>query len=122
MPPAKKAKSRTAASAAPASGGEKSEGDKPDKAKPKTDKEKALLRRQQVRRAQIEHRQRKANYVKQLELDVSQLRDMVALEEHDGKVLHRENEEIIAILRLNGVAGHRGCNSLRIMPSSLHSS
>ena len=108
MPPAKKAKSRTAASAAPASGGEKSEGDKPDKAKPKTDKEKALLRRQQVRRAQIEHRQRKANYVKQLELDVSQLRDMVALEEHDGKVLHRENEEIIAILRLNGVGRPSG--------------
>ncbi|KAL3964184.1 hypothetical protein ACCO45_001188 [Purpureocillium lilacinum] len=108
MPPAKKAKSRTAASAAPASGGEKSEGDKPDKAKPKTDKEKALLRRQQVRRAQIEHRQRKANYVKQLELDVSQLRDLVALEEHDGKVLHRENEEIIAILRLNGVGRPSG--------------
>ncbi|UNI14581.1 hypothetical protein JDV02_001197 [Purpureocillium takamizusanense] len=119
MPPAKKANnksSRTASSTAPARGGEKPEvgsggggGDRPDnKAKPKTDKEKALLRRQQVRRAQIEHRQRKANYVKQLELDVSQLRDLVALAEHDGRVLHRENEEIITILRLNGVGRPSG--------------
>lgn len=39
---------------------------------------KAKERRQQVRRAQRQHRQRKANYTKQLEMDVTKLRDDIA--------------------------------------------
>ncbi|KJK78870.1 hypothetical protein H634G_05684, partial [Metarhizium anisopliae BRIP 53293] len=54
---------------------------------PKPDKDKAQLRRAQVRRAQIQHRQRKANYIKQLEIDVSELRDLVSLTEKETAAL-----------------------------------
>ncbi|PNY24728.1 Uncharacterized protein TCAP_05328 [Tolypocladium capitatum] len=74
----------------------------PEKRQDKSDKEKALLRRQQVRRAQIQHRQRKANYLRQLELDVTQLRDLISLTEYEGRALKRENDDIRTALRGTG--------------------
>lgn len=53
--------------------------------------DKAKLRRAQVRKAQIEHRQRKANYVKQLEIDVARIRDMIEANERDVRVLKAQN-------------------------------
>lgn len=95
----KRPKSKTA----PTTGGESPGKDQAKADKAKSDKEKALLRRQQVRRAQVQHRQRKANYLKQLELDVSQLRDLISLTEHEGRVLRKENENIRTTLRGAGV-------------------
>ncbi|KAK0657307.1 hypothetical protein B0T16DRAFT_452784 [Cercophora newfieldiana] len=54
--------------------------------------EKAQLRRAQVRKAQIQHRQRKANYVKQLELDVARIRDLIATAQNEAQFLKREND------------------------------
>ncbi|KAH8683326.1 hypothetical protein BGZ60DRAFT_399909 [Tricladium varicosporioides] len=51
-------------------------------------------RRAQVRKAQIEHRQRKANYVKQLEQDVIDLREMIAAAEAEALAAKQENEAI----------------------------
>lgn len=65
-------------------------------------KEKAQARRAQVRKAQIEHRQRKANYVKQLELDISQLREMVTQIQRDSDTLKAENDLIRNALIRNG--------------------
>lgn len=67
-------------------------------------KEKAQARRAQVRKAQIEHRQRKANYVKQLELDVSQLREMVTQIQRDSDALKSENDLIRNALIANGTS------------------
>lgn len=53
--------------------------------------ERAHIRRAQVRKAQIKHRQRKANHVKQLELDASQLREAIAQTEAEVYFLRREN-------------------------------
>src|SRR6187402_3234044 len=75
-----------AGAAAPASTGEANSGGEELSAK-----DKAQIRRQQVRRAQIQHRQRKANYVKQLELDVVRVRDLIADTERQTAVLRREN-------------------------------
>lgn len=58
-----------------------------------------MHRRMQVRRAQIQHRQRKANRLKQLELDVCQLRDLIAVAEHDSQKLRRQNSDMFAMLR-----------------------
>ncbi|KAG8420935.1 hypothetical protein J3458_002848 [Metarhizium acridum] len=83
--------------------------DKPAKApadaaeKPKSDQEKAQLRRAQVRRAQIQHRQRKANYTKQLEIDVSELRDLVSLTEKETAALFKENSLIREALENAGL-------------------
>lgn len=66
-------------------------------------KDKAQVRRAQVRKAQIQHRQRKANYIKQLEMDVSKLRDMISGAEQDARILQMENETIR--LRLSGSVG-----------------
>ncbi|KAI1766166.1 hypothetical protein GGR53DRAFT_487110 [Hypoxylon sp. FL1150] len=60
---------------------------------PKT-QAKSQARRAQVRKAQIQHRQRKANYTKQLEMDVAELRELIERAEHDGLVLRSENEAI----------------------------
>ena len=58
----------------------------------KTSQDKAQLRRTQVRKAQIQHRQRKANYVKQLEQDVAGLRDAITTEQHEVDTLRGEND------------------------------
>jgi len=58
----------------------------------KASQDKAQLRRAQVRKAQIQHRQRKANYVKQLEQDVAGLRDAISTEQHEVDVLRGEND------------------------------
>ncbi|KAL7901318.1 hypothetical protein HDV64DRAFT_177189 [Trichoderma sp. TUCIM 5745] len=62
-------------------------------------KDRAQLRRAQVRKAQIQHRQRKANYVKQLELDVSQLRDLITQAQQETLQMRRENDGIRDLLR-----------------------
>ncbi len=60
---------------------------------------KAQLRRAQVRKAQIQHRQRKANYVKQLEVDISKLRDLISGTERDASALRGENEAMRTRIR-----------------------
>jgi hypothetical protein len=62
-------------------------------------KDKAQIRRAQVRKAQIQHRQRKANYVKQLELDVSQLRDLIAQAQQETLQMRKENDTIRDLIR-----------------------
>ncbi|KAI0107499.1 hypothetical protein GGR51DRAFT_150115 [Nemania sp. FL0031] len=52
---------------------------------------KAKERRQQVRKAQRQHRQRKANYTKQLEMDVTKLRDDIARVEQEITSLRSQN-------------------------------
>ncbi|KAF9879206.1 hypothetical protein CkaCkLH20_03439 [Colletotrichum karsti] len=66
-------------------------------------KEKAKLRRQQVRKAQIQHRTRKANYIKQLELDVCKFRDMIAAAEKEVLAYRRENEGMRGALKARGL-------------------
>ncbi|KAI2635351.1 hypothetical protein GGS21DRAFT_77173 [Xylaria nigripes] len=56
--------------------------------------DKAKARRQQVRRAQLQHRQRKANYTKQLELDVTKLRDDIAAAEREILNLKTQNGDM----------------------------
>jgi hypothetical protein len=70
---------------------------------PPSQKEKAQLRRAQVRKAQIQHRQRKANYVKELELDVSRYRELIAKVEHEAANIKSENDAIRIRLRAAGV-------------------
>ncbi|KOS19661.1 hypothetical protein ESCO_000854 [Escovopsis weberi] len=71
---------------------------------PSTDgSDKARARRAQVCRAQIKHRQRKAHHIAQLELDIAQLRDMVAAAEAQAAELRRNNDAIRRILRAAGV-------------------
>ena len=55
-------------------------------------------RRAQVRKAQVQHRQRKANYVKQLEANITGIRDKTADAERERQVLRSENEAIRAQL------------------------
>ena len=64
---------------------------------------KAKARRAQVRRAQIQHRQRKAEYVKQLELDVSHFRELISLTEIESEGFRNENAAMKAKLRGVGV-------------------
>jgi hypothetical protein len=64
-------------------------------------KDRAQLRRAQVRKAQIQHRQRKANYVKQLELDVSQLRDLITQAQQETSQMRRDNDGIRDLLRMS---------------------
>ena len=54
--------------------------------------DKAQLRRAQVRKAQIQHRQRKANYTKKLEMDIAEIRDLIASAQREAQLLKRENE------------------------------
>ena len=65
-----------------------------DEESPVSEQEKAKIRRAQVRKAQTEHRKRKANYVKQLELDVSRLREQIAVTDKERKAIRFENETI----------------------------
>ncbi|KAI0843126.1 hypothetical protein F5Y06DRAFT_81376 [Hypoxylon sp. FL0890] len=62
---------------------------------------KAQARRAQVRKAQIQHRQRKANYTKQLEMDVAKLRDLIEQTERESLALKTENEGIRQLLMAN---------------------
>ncbi|KAI0555410.1 hypothetical protein F4679DRAFT_523626 [Xylaria curta] len=55
---------------------------------------KAKERRQQVRKAQRQHRQRKANYTKQLEMDITKLRDDIAKVEKEVENLRNQNVTI----------------------------
>jgi hypothetical protein len=59
-----------------------------------TQQEKTQARRAQVRRAQLQHRQRKANYTRQLEDDVAQLRRKIEQTEADIESLHQDNAAI----------------------------
>lgn len=68
-----------------------------------TPQDKANARRPQVRKAQIEHRQRKANYVKQLEMDVARIRDMIAASQTDIRSLQAENDAIRSQLAAEAV-------------------
>lgn len=72
-------------------------------AKPLTASEKAKLRRAQVRRAQVQHRQRKAEYVKKLELDITHFRELIALTEGEAGGLKKENEAMRAQAQLFGI-------------------
>jgi hypothetical protein len=56
-----------------------------------TPEDKAQLRRAQVRKAQTQHRQRKANYVRQLEVDIARIRDMIEAAERETHALANEN-------------------------------
>ncbi|KAL1906342.1 hypothetical protein Sste5344_007942 [Sporothrix stenoceras] len=60
----------------------------------RTAKEKAQIRRAQVRRAQIQHRKRKADYMRQLELDIDMLRDLITTAEQDMRTIQKDNEAI----------------------------
>ncbi|KAI1438026.1 hypothetical protein GGR50DRAFT_642707 [Xylaria sp. CBS 124048] len=64
--------------------------------------DKVKARRQQVRKAQIQHRQRKANYTQQLELDITKLRDDIAAVEREIEGLRSENGSLRS--RLTGGA------------------
>lgn len=55
---------------------------------------KAQSRRAQVRSAQIRHRQRKANYIKQLESETNQYRDLITEAKKETSALKDENEAI----------------------------
>ncbi|KAH6634409.1 hypothetical protein B0J18DRAFT_406065 [Chaetomium sp. MPI-SDFR-AT-0129] len=90
-------------------------------------KDKAQARRAQVRKAQIQHRQRKANYVKQLEMDVARIRETIEAAERDTRALLDENKAMrIRILQAAGggnggntavpLSLNRGVELLREMP------
>ncbi|KAI0136463.1 hypothetical protein BJ170DRAFT_13297 [Xylariales sp. AK1849] len=61
-------------------------------------------RRAQVRKAQIQHRQRKANYAKELEVDTARLRDMIEETETESRALKAENDTIRKEISRNAVA------------------
>ncbi|RDA87345.1 hypothetical protein CP532_2653 [Ophiocordyceps camponoti-leonardi (nom. inval.)] len=61
---------------------------------PTNTNEKASRRRQQVKSAQVRHRQRKAEYTKQLELDAVRLRQLVSAVEDEVHGLKKRNEEM----------------------------
>jgi hypothetical protein len=63
-----------------------------------SDAEKKAARRVQVRRAQILHRQRKAEYTKQLEADVDRLQGAIADTDRDAASLRDENDAMRATL------------------------
>lgn len=67
-----------------------------DDANSETSQDKTQARRAQVRKAQVQHRQRKANYVKQLEMDVARIREMIEATEQDTKSLLDENKAMRA--------------------------
>lgn len=79
---------------------------------------KSQIRRAQVRKAQIQHRQRKANYVKQLEMDISQLRELITQAQHDTSALKRENDDMFAILGQNGIPSPPGLSQGTSSPSA----
>ncbi|KAI1490385.1 hypothetical protein F5X96DRAFT_636430 [Biscogniauxia mediterranea] len=72
---------------------------------------KAQARRSQVRKAQIQHRQRKANYTKQLEMDIAKLGEMVERTENDCHKLRSENESMRHRLLANSSRPHHHISS-----------
>ncbi|KAK3329356.1 BZIP-type transcription factor [Apodospora peruviana] len=82
----------------------------------RTPQDKAQLRRAQVRKAQIQHRQRKANYVKQLEQDVAHIRDMITTEQHEVQILRDENDVMRTAMGIQSSSS--GGSSLLPMGSS----
>ncbi|KAI0539667.1 hypothetical protein GGR58DRAFT_218656 [Xylaria digitata] len=74
-----------------------------DNEKPLTEA-KAKARRQQVRNAQRQHRQRKANYTKQLEMDITKLRNDIARVEQELEALRSQNGAIKSQLALRDQA------------------
>ncbi|CAK7216452.1 hypothetical protein SCUCBS95973_002817 [Sporothrix curviconia] len=80
-------------------------------AQERTAKEKAQIRRAQVRRAQIQHRKRKADYMRQLELDIDMLRDLITNAEQDMRTIQKENEAIrVQLGVVTMVRNNRGVN------------
>jgi hypothetical protein len=69
-----------------------------EESKPVDPQEKAKIRRAQVRKAQIQHRQRKAEYVKQLEDDLAELREKIAQTQRESHAIVQENEAMKAAL------------------------
>ncbi|KAH6650762.1 RNA polymerase I-specific transcription initiation factor RRN3-domain-containing protein [Chaetomium tenue] len=67
-----------------------------DDASTEASQDKTQARRAQVRKAQVQHRQRKANYVKQLEMDVARIREMIEAAEQETKSLLDENKAMRA--------------------------
>ncbi|KAK9421058.1 putative BZIP domain-containing protein [Seiridium unicorne] len=67
-------------------------------------KTRAQARRAQVRKAQKQHRQRKANYTKELEMDIARLRDMIEQTETEANALRTENDGMRRRLSKNAVA------------------
>ncbi|CAJ2501552.1 Uu.00g044050.m01.CDS01 [Anthostomella pinea] len=55
---------------------------------------KTQARRAQVRKAQIQHRQRKANYTKELEMDIARLRENIEKDEQEKLTLKADNDTI----------------------------
>ncbi|RYP01618.1 hypothetical protein DL766_006732 [Monosporascus sp. MC13-8B] len=82
-------------------GGSKDDGE--DGGDNRTATAKAQARRAQVRKAQVQHRQRKANYTKQLEMDAVRLRDEIARAEGERAALRGENDAIRRRLAMAGV-------------------
>ncbi|GAP83535.1 putative alanine racemase [Rosellinia necatrix] len=78
---------------------------------------KAKERRQQVRRAQRQHRQRKANYTKQLESDIAGLRDDIAKAEQEVENLRNKNDAIRAQLASSG--GHAVPIAVDVSPAEM---
>ncbi|CAK7223954.1 hypothetical protein SBRCBS47491_005382 [Sporothrix bragantina] len=81
-------------------------------AQQRTAKEKAQIRRAQVRRAQIQHRKRKADYMRQLELDIDMLRDLITNAEQDMRTIQKDNEAIrvqLGVVKM--VQNDRGVNA-----------
>jgi len=72
----------------------KTAGEEQDASSSQTPQDRAKARRAQVRKAQVEHRQRKANYVKQLETEVARIRDMIAATQTETRLLQAENNEM----------------------------
>lgn len=78
--------------------------DQEDESTEQTPQEKAQRRRAQVRKAQLQHRERKATYIKKLELDVTQIRDATERVDRRCDVLRKENEEMRMMLAQLGAA------------------
>ncbi|KAH8675397.1 hypothetical protein BX600DRAFT_534868 [Xylariales sp. PMI_506] len=75
---------------------------------------KAQQRRAQVRKAQIQHRQRKANYTKELEMDITRLRDMIEQAEKDGRLLKTESDALRRQITMRALAA--GAFNLTLPP------
>lgn len=77
---------------------------------------KAQARRAQVRRAQIQHRQRKANYTKELEMDIARLRELIEQTEAASRGLRTENAVLRRDLSRRAVAaGHMNLGRPRLL-------
>lgn len=101
--------------AAGAAGGEEDGSTPPETKDTKAAKtQQSQARRAQVRSAQIRHRQRKANYQKQLELDISEYRELLSRVDAETAALRSQNATIIAKLREAG-AGDQ--DLLLVLPS-----